>query len=80
LRDGVAPPAPDPHLTRFVTAAMRDADVFRGFLETITCLATPQQVLARPEIRTTVEQLGNDEAFALPGPDRALLLALLGAA
>lgn len=80
LRDGVEPPPPDPRATRFWTAAMRDADVFRGVLETITCLATPQQVLARPEIAAKVAERGTDEVFTLPGPDRSRLLALLGAA
>lgn len=80
LRDGVEPPPPDPRATRFWTAAMRDADVFRGVIETITCLATPQQVLARPEIAAKVNELGTDEIFSLPGPDRNQLLTLLGAA
>ena len=45
LRGNLEPPPPDPRVTRFMTAAMRDADVFRGLVETITCLATPQQGL-----------------------------------
>ena len=80
LRDGVEPPPPDPRVTRFWTAAMRDPDVFRSVMETITCLATPQEVLARPHIAAKVAELGTDEVFALPGPDRARLLTLLGAA
>jgi len=80
LRDGIEPPPPDPRATRFWAAAMRDADVFRGVIETITCLATPQQVLARPEIAAKVKELGTDEVFTLPGPDRSRLLTLLGAA
>jgi len=79
LRDGVEPPPPDPNVVRFMTAAMRDADVFRGVIETITCLATPQQVLARPDIAAKVDELGTDEVFELPGPDRSRLLTLLGA-
>jgi 2-polyprenyl-6-methoxyphenol hydroxylase-like FAD-dependent oxidoreductase len=80
LRQGVEPPSPDPRVVRFMTAAMRDADVFRGLIETITCLATPQQVLARPAIAAKVAELGTDDVFALPGPDRSRLLTLLGAA
>ena len=79
LRDGVEPPPPDPRVTRFWTAAMHDADVFRGLIETITCLATPQQVLSRPEIAAKVDEFAPDEVFALPGPDRNQLLTLLGA-
>ena len=80
LRDGLEPPPPDPRVTRFWTAAMRDADVFRGLIETITCLATPQQGLARPQIAAKVAEMGTDDTFALPGPDRNQLLTLLGAA
>jgi 2-polyprenyl-6-methoxyphenol hydroxylase-like FAD-dependent oxidoreductase len=79
LRDGIDPPEPDQGVVRFMTAAMHDAGVFRGLLETILCLATPQEVLGRPEIRGKVEELGTDDAFRLPGPDRMRLLALLGA-
>jgi 2-polyprenyl-6-methoxyphenol hydroxylase-like FAD-dependent oxidoreductase len=77
-REGVEPPAADPRVVRFVTAAMRDADVFRGLMETITCLATPQQVLARPDIAAKVDELGTTDTFEMPGPDRSRLLRLLG--
>ena len=80
LRDGADPPPPDAGAVRFSTAAMRDADVFRGYVETLTCLATPQQVLGRPEIAAKVETLGSDEVMRMPGPDRTRLLTLLGGA
>ena len=80
LRDGTEPPPMDPRVVRFMSAAMRDADVFRAMIETVTCLATPQQVLARPEIAAKVAELGTDEIFRPPGPDRSRLLGLLGAA
>ena len=80
IRDGREPPPPDPTVAAFATAAMRDADVFRAFLETLLCLATPQQVLARPAIAAKVGEAPGDGFMRLPGPDRAQLLGLLGAA
>jgi flavin-dependent dehydrogenase len=44
LRDGSAPPAPDPMMARLLAAAGTDGDVFRAFAETRMCLATPQEV------------------------------------
>jgi len=78
LRDGAEPPPPDPVVSSFAAAAMKDADVFRAFFETILCLATPQQVLARPDISDKVRQAAPDGFVQLPGPDRAQLLDLLG--
>jgi len=77
LRDGTELPPADPQVLRFMTAAMKDGDVFRGLLETIMCLATPQQVLARPEIAAKVAELGSEAVFQMPGPSRARLLELL---
>jgi len=79
LRDGREPPPPDANVTRFLAAAMADADVFRGFLETVLCLATPQQVLARPDVAAKVQAIDEPGLMQLPGPDRGQLLALLGA-
>ena len=79
LRDGVDPPPPDPQVVRFTSAAMRDADVFRAMMETVLCLATPQQVLGRPEITAKVTELGTDDVFQMPGPDRGRLQQLLTA-
>jgi hypothetical protein len=55
-------------MTRLQAAAGGDAGVFRGLLETIQCLAQPQEVLARPEIPPP-----------FPGPNRKELLDLLTA-
>jgi 2-polyprenyl-6-methoxyphenol hydroxylase-like FAD-dependent oxidoreductase len=77
LRDGVDPSSADRRVLRFASAAMRDADVFRAMMETVLCLATPQQVLARPEIAAKVAELGTEDAFQMPGPDRARLIELL---
>ena len=53
-----------------------DADVFRGVLESLTCLALPQEVFARPGMWERVEAAAT-EPFPFPGPSRAELLALL---
>jgi 2-polyprenyl-6-methoxyphenol hydroxylase-like FAD-dependent oxidoreductase len=77
LRAGEDPPLPQGPMTSFLTAAGHDADVFRGLIETITCLALPQEVLARPEIREAIERFGDGAPTAFPGPDREQLLQLL---
>jgi 2-polyprenyl-6-methoxyphenol hydroxylase-like FAD-dependent oxidoreductase len=79
LREGRDPPAPDPTTTRFLAAARTDPDVFRGLIETIQCIALPQEVLARPVIAQRIAQLGDDPLPAPPGPDRQQLLRLLAA-
>src|SRR6185312_7259083 len=48
LRDGLPPPPRNSMMDRFVRAAGQDAVVFRALLETVLCLALPQQVLRRP--------------------------------
>jgi hypothetical protein len=71
------PPAgPEPALA---AAAMHDADLFRALLETATCLAQPEEVLARPLVRERLAALGDVEPLRIPGPDRAQLLDLVTA-
>lgn len=77
LREGTDPPPPDPTVARFTAAAMQDADTFRGLIETVTCLALPQEVLARPEVVAAMDKVSPDATFQLPGPDRAQLMELL---
>ncbi len=79
LRNGLAPPAPDSMMDRFVTAAGYDADVFRGLVETVLCLALPQEVLERPGIKGKIDELGKGAPMRIPGPDRDQLLRLLSA-
>lgn len=76
-RDGLPPPPANPVVVRFATAAMHDQDLFRGLLETITCLALPQQVLARPGVQEAMERLGSDTPTPFPGPSRRELVDLL---
>jgi 2-polyprenyl-6-methoxyphenol hydroxylase-like FAD-dependent oxidoreductase len=57
-------------------AMLYDADVFRAVIETITCLALPDEVFARPGLWDKVEAAAGDP-LAIPGPSRDELLALL---
>ena len=77
LREGRQPLPPDPAVGRLLSAAMQDPVLFRAFLETVTCLALPEEVLARPAIAEAVDRLGAEPPPPLPGPDRARLLDLL---
>ena len=74
---GPQPPPPDPASMRLLAAAMQDAGVFRAFLETVLCLALPEEVLARPAIAAAVDRLGDKQPRPFPGPDRARLLELV---
>jgi flavin-dependent dehydrogenase len=80
-RSGV-PPAPPPDAATAArallpVAAGRDADVFRAYVETRACLATIDEVMARPGLADRVLELTADGAPPLPGPTRAELLELL---
>jgi flavin-dependent dehydrogenase len=79
LRRGVPPAPPDPLMTRFQSAAMYDADVYRGLLEIVTCLALPREVLTRPAVQEGMQRYGDEPPLPSPGPDRAGLLDLLTA-
>ncbi|MFE2865108.1 NAD(P)/FAD-dependent oxidoreductase [Embleya sp. NPDC059259] len=78
--DRIGEPAPGP--TPFTAAAFRDAEVFRGLLETATCLALTRDVLARPVIRARIADAppappASPSPMGPPGPDREQLLCLL---
>ncbi len=79
LRRGEPAPAFDRDVAAFATAAMEDPEVFRAFLEVITCLALPDEVLARPRIADTVARRRGEAPAAPPGPDRRELVALIAA-
>ena len=68
---------PDPVMSTFAVAALNDAEVFRAFLETIACIALPQEVMARPHVAAKMAEF---EGRAPPrdlGMDLDQLLALL---
>ncbi len=76
-RDGVEPPQNDSPMARLVAAAPYDPDLFRGLIETVVCVALPQEVLQRPGVQEKIESLAAVEALPFPGPDREQLLTLL---
>lgn len=77
LARGEQPPPADAGAAALGVAAMHDAEVFRALLETAFCLATPDEVLARPGMRERIAELAGAEPLRLPGPDRARLLELV---
>jgi 2-polyprenyl-6-methoxyphenol hydroxylase-like FAD-dependent oxidoreductase len=79
LRNGLEPPTTESTMSRFRTAAGYDADVFRGLVETVLCLALPQEVIQRPGIKDKIDELGHSAPMRNPGPDREQLLRLLSA-
>ena len=57
---------------------MHDPDVYRALMEIVTCLALPQEVLARPGMQERLERFADaPPPRPTPGPDRARLLELL---
>jgi len=75
--DPIAPATSTP--SPFGAAAFRDPEVFRALLETATCLALPQDVLARPDIRARIDAArpGPTDTARPTGPDREGLLRLV---
>lgn len=76
-RAGEVPVRPDSPMTRLQSAAVHDPDAFRGLLDTLLCLALPDDVLARSAVKVAIEQADNHPPPATPGPDRRGLLRLL---
>ena len=77
-------PGPDPgrreaSVPNALPAAMlHDADVFRAMLETISMLALPEEVFARPGLAARIMAAADGrEAAAPPGPSRGDLLKAL---
>ncbi|MGH3671578.1 MAG: hypothetical protein ACRDSH_13225 [Pseudonocardiaceae bacterium] len=64
---------------KIVVAAGSDPDVLRAVLETVQCLALPQEVLERPGIKDKVARQAPGAPMRMPGPDRDQLLRLLSA-
>ena len=79
---GPPPPGQDggaaPGWAEMLVAMLYDPDVFRAFMEVISMLALPEDILARPGFS---EQLGKAaagrEVFKMPGPSRGDLLQSL---
>ena len=77
VRDGLEPPADDSPAARLAAAAPHDPDLFRYLIETVQCVALPQDVLKRPGVEEKIERLQGVEPRPFPGPDRDQLLSLL---
>jgi 2-polyprenyl-6-methoxyphenol hydroxylase-like FAD-dependent oxidoreductase len=75
-----APPADDPasQMQRAVLAAAdTDPEVARGFLDVMSCLALPNEVMSRPGLRERAAAYIGVESPEMPGPTRAELLSLV---
>lgn len=59
------------------SAAMHDADIFRGFLGVVSVLNRGVDVLSQPGVAEKAIALA--DSTPIPGPDRAELVALVGA-
>jgi 2-polyprenyl-6-methoxyphenol hydroxylase-like FAD-dependent oxidoreductase len=76
-RQGAEAPSQDGPMARLIAAAGSDADAFRALIETVQCLALPQDVFQRPGMMETLEQHGSGQPTSAPGPDREHLVSLL---
>jgi hypothetical protein len=77
LFDGASPPAPSPAFSRLLAAAYRDADVFRAMLETVLCVALPQEVMGRPYVAAKMAEFEGRTLPPAQGIDRDRLMTLL---
>jgi 2-polyprenyl-6-methoxyphenol hydroxylase-like FAD-dependent oxidoreductase len=76
--DGRPAPAPAGAAAELQKAMLYDPDIFRAFLETISMVTPPAEVLARPGLSERILATTRErEDFVVPGPDRAGLLQLL---
>jgi flavin-dependent dehydrogenase len=77
LRNGRQWSPADSALRQLASAAPYDAGLFRAYVETLMCLALPQDVIRRPGIREKTEQPAHQPPPPAPGPDRQQLLQIL---
>jgi 2-polyprenyl-6-methoxyphenol hydroxylase-like FAD-dependent oxidoreductase len=77
LREGREPPVPDAGRRAFAVAMLHDEEVFRAYLETMACLALPEEVLARPGLLDRVNRLKAHVPLQMPAPSREKLVRLL---
>jgi 2-polyprenyl-6-methoxyphenol hydroxylase-like FAD-dependent oxidoreductase len=77
LRERRDPPAPESRMQAFAAAMPHDGELFRGFLETVACLALPDEVLARPGMLDRLERVGTYVPLQMPAPTREKLEHLL---
>jgi flavin-dependent dehydrogenase len=77
LREGREPPPGDARMRAFGVAMMHDAEVFRAYLETVACLALPDEVFARPGMLERLDQWADQPPMQMPAPSRQRLEQLL---
>jgi len=76
LRDGTEPPPPDPARAGWMAGLTREPRLLRGLMEVGSCLAHPQEVMARPGFLDLALSYANEPPPATPGPDRETLVTL----
>jgi 2-polyprenyl-6-methoxyphenol hydroxylase-like FAD-dependent oxidoreductase len=76
LRRGTELSAPDPFMAATAAAMAQDPEVYRAVIETITCLALPQDVFSRPDFLERVKPFAGHSPIVFPGPDRSQLVDL----
>jgi len=76
LRAGAEPPPPDPIRAGWMAGLTRDPRLLRGLMEVGSCLAHPQEVMARPGFRDLALSYSGEPPAAMPGPDRGTLVTL----
>jgi hypothetical protein len=77
LRAGRVPEPRDGAAFALPVAAAHDPELFRAFQETVGCLATSDEVLARPGISERLERFRGQLPVQQPGPDRGRMETLL---
>lgn len=77
LANATPPPPANPVMSTFFSAAVRDADVFRALIETVLCVALPQEVMTRPYVAAKMEEFRDDPPPPWPTMKRDRLLDLL---
>ena len=82
LRAGREPSAPSDELARSLGSLFgsiaADAVLFRAALEYVGTITPIQEILRRPEVMDAMRAAAGSPPLAMPGPDRAELLALVG--
>jgi 2-polyprenyl-6-methoxyphenol hydroxylase-like FAD-dependent oxidoreductase len=76
LRAGTEPPPPDPARAGWMAGLTREPELLRGLMEVGSCLAHPQEVMARPGFLDLALSYADEPAQAMPGPDRDTLVKL----
>lgn len=77
-REGREPPPVDETTKVVGTAMIHDPDIYRAFIEIVTCQTLPEEVFSRPGLlEKALAVAEGKDAFELPGPSREQLLELV---